>query len=122
MSEHPWKSEDWFSSAWNFNDEVTKDLHFADKIKIHDVTLRDGEQQTGIAFTYDDKMRIAEGLAEAGIHRIEAGLALSNAQVRARLPGRRGWTGAPQRGQGHDRHHGQSQEPEPPDRSYGIDR
>jgi isopropylmalate/homocitrate/citramalate synthase len=74
MSEHPWKSEDWFSSAWNFNEEVTKDLHFADEIKIHDVTLRDGEQQTGIAFTYDDKMRIAEGLAEAGIHRIEAGL------------------------------------------------
>jgi len=74
MSEHPWKSENWFSSAWNFNPEVTKDLHFAKQIKIHDVTLRDGEQQTGIAFTYDDKMRIAEGLAEAGIHRIEAGL------------------------------------------------
>ena len=74
MSEHPWKSENWFSSAWNFNPEVTKDLHFANNIKIHDVTLRDGEQQTGIAFTYDDKLRIAEGLAEAGIHRIEAGL------------------------------------------------
>jgi isopropylmalate/homocitrate/citramalate synthase len=74
MSEHPWKSENWFSSAWNFNDEVTKDLNFADNIKIHDVTLRDGEQQTGVAFTFDDKIRIAEGLAEAGIHRIEAGL------------------------------------------------
>ncbi|MGI9259712.1 MAG: LeuA family protein [Gammaproteobacteria bacterium] len=74
MSEHPWKSENWFSSAWNFNDEVTKELNFADNIKIHDVTLRDGEQQTGIAFTFDDKIRIAEGLAEAGIHRIEAGL------------------------------------------------
>lgn len=74
MSEHPWKSENWFSSAWNFNQEVTKDLNFAKEIKIHDVTLRDGEQQTGIAFTYDDKLRIAEGLAEAGIHRIEAGL------------------------------------------------
>ena len=36
--------------------------------------VRQLEQQTGIAFTYDDKMRIAEGLAEAGIHRIEAGL------------------------------------------------
>ncbi len=74
MSEHPWKSDDWFSSAWNFDDEVTKDLNFADTIKIHDVTLRDGEQQTGVAFTYDEKLRIAEGLAEAGIHRIEAGL------------------------------------------------
>jgi len=74
MSEHPWKSDDWFSSAWNFNDEVTKELNFADTIKIHDVTLRDGEQQTGVAFTFDDKIRIAEALAEAGIHRIEAGL------------------------------------------------
>lgn len=74
MSEHPWKSENWFSSAWNFNPEVTKDLHFPKQIKIHDVTLRDGEQQTGIAFSFDDKLRIAEGLAEAGIHRIEAGL------------------------------------------------
>ena len=74
MSEHPWKSDDWFSSAWNFNEEVTKDLRFAENIKIHDVTLRDGEQQTGVAFTFDDKLRIAEGLAEAGIHRIEAGL------------------------------------------------
>jgi len=74
MSEQPWKSDDWFSSAWNFNDEVTKDLNFAETIKIHDVTLRDGEQQTGVAFTFDDKLRIAEGLAEAGIHRIEAGL------------------------------------------------
>ena len=74
MSEHPWKSDDWFSSAWNFNEEVTKDLRFAENIKIHDVTLRDGEQQTGVAFTFDDKLRIAESLAEAGIHRIEAGL------------------------------------------------
>jgi len=73
MSE-PWKSKDWFTSSWNFVDEVTKDFNFADEIKIHDVTLRDGEQQTGIAFTFDDKIRIAEGLAEAGIHRIEAGL------------------------------------------------
>ena len=74
MSEQPWKNDNWFSSAWNFNDEVTADLNFSDSIKIHDVTLRDGEQQTGVAFTFDDKIRIAEGLAEAGIHRIEAGL------------------------------------------------
>ena len=47
---------------------------FAKKIKFHDVTLRDGEQQTGVIFTKDDKIRIAEGLAEAGVHRIEAGM------------------------------------------------
>ena len=74
MTDKPWKTENWFTSSWNFEDEVTADFKFPDTIKIHDVTLRDGEQQTGIAFSTDDKIRIAEGLAEAGIHRIEAGL------------------------------------------------
>jgi isopropylmalate/homocitrate/citramalate synthase len=74
MSKHPWQSEDWFVSPWNYEKEVTKDFAFPKEIKIHDVTLRDGEQQTGIAYSIDDKIRIAEGLAEAGIHRIEAGL------------------------------------------------
>ena len=84
MSEHPWKTDDWFSSAWNYDKEVTKDLNFADSIKIHDVTLRDGEQQTGIAYNFDDKLRIAEALAEAGVHRIEAGLpAVSEADKKA---------------------------------------
>jgi isopropylmalate/homocitrate/citramalate synthase len=74
MSEQPWKSDKWFVSPWNFAPEVTKDFRFADQIKIHDITLRDGEQQTGVIFTQDDKIRIAEALAEAGIHRIEAGM------------------------------------------------
>ena len=43
-------------------------------VTINDTTLRDGEQQTGIIMTLDDKIRIAEALAEAGVHRIEAGL------------------------------------------------
>lgn len=74
MSDQPWKQDNWFVSPWNFEDEVRGNLHFPEKIQIHDITLRDGEQQTGIAFTRDDKIRIAEGLAEAGVHRIEAGM------------------------------------------------
>jgi len=54
--------------------EVTEGLTPPAKVKIHDVTLRDGEQQAGITFTKDDKVRIAEKLAEAGVHRIEAGM------------------------------------------------
>lgn len=80
----PWKSDDWFSSPWNFLDEVTGDFEFADQVQVHDVTLRDGEQQAGVVFDADDKIRIAEALAEAGIHRIEAGLpAVSSADERA---------------------------------------
>lgn len=74
MSSEPWKSDKWFVSPWNFAEEVRASLRFADKIQIHDITLRDGEQQTGIVFTKDDKVRIAEALAEAGVHRIEAGM------------------------------------------------
>jgi isopropylmalate/homocitrate/citramalate synthase len=70
----PWKSENWFGSPWNFMEEVTRDNHPPAHVKIHDITLRDGEQQTGIIFTKEDKIRIAEKLAEVGVHRIEAGM------------------------------------------------
>jgi isopropylmalate/homocitrate/citramalate synthase len=74
MADQPWKTNDWFVSEWNYADEVRKELKFAPSIKVHDVTLRDGEQQTGIILNKDDKIRIAEALAEAGVHRIEAGM------------------------------------------------
>src|SRR5580693_4700928 len=74
MSNTPWKTEKWFTSPWNYDESVQKQLHFPKQIKFHDITLRDGEQQTGVIFTKDDKIRIAEGLAEAGVHRIEAGM------------------------------------------------
>ncbi len=69
-----YKTEKWFTSPWNFADEVRAQLDFAPKIELHDVTLRDGEQQAGVTFRSDDKIRIAEKLAEAGVHRIEAGM------------------------------------------------
>ncbi len=74
MANQPWKTDNWFVSPWNFADEVRKEFKFAPKIKVHDITLRDGEQQAGIEFNLDDKIAIAEALAEAGVHRIEAGM------------------------------------------------
>ena len=74
MTDTPWKTENWHTSPWNFAPEVTAEWNFPEKIQIHDVTLRDGEQQAGLAFDFDDKIRIAEALAEAGVHRIEAGM------------------------------------------------
>src|SRR5579859_6690755 len=74
MSQEPWKTDQWFVSPWNFESAVQEQLHFPKQIKFHDITLRDGEQQTGVIFTKDDKIRIAEALAEAGVQRIEAGM------------------------------------------------
>jgi isopropylmalate/homocitrate/citramalate synthase len=74
MSQQPWKTDKWFVSPWDFESAVLDQLHFPKQIKFHDITLRDGEQQTGVIFTKDDKIRIAEALAEAGVHRIEAGM------------------------------------------------
>ncbi len=70
----PWNTEMWFTSPWNFDGEVRKQVKFDPHPRFHDVTLRDGEQQAGVIFSKDDKIRIAEALAEVGIHRIEAGM------------------------------------------------
>ena len=70
----PWKSDKWFTSPWNFAEEVTSGFSFAKDIKFHDVSLRDGEQQAGLAFTKDQKVALAEKLAEIGMPRIEVGM------------------------------------------------
>jgi isopropylmalate/homocitrate/citramalate synthase len=80
----PWHTDRWFTSPWNHDPEVATSLSFPERITVHDVTLRDGEQQAGVEFTADDKVRIAEALSEAGVHRIEAGLpAVSAADAEA---------------------------------------
>jgi len=81
----PWKTDRWFSSPWNYLPEVREALHFPEQIRIHDVTLRDGEQQTGIVFRRQEKVAIAKKLAEAGVHRIEAGMPAVSAEDEAAI-------------------------------------
>src|SRR5207253_2736509 len=84
MTEEPWKSDQYFVSPWNYQPEVTAEFSPPAKLDVHDVTLRDGEQQAGIEFQPDEKFRIAERLAEAGVQRIEAGMpAVSPADAEA---------------------------------------
>lgn len=65
----------------NFNEEpeVKEQYSFSPELSIVDCTLRDGEQQAGVVFTKEDKVRIAKKLDEIGIPEIEAGMpAVSN--------------------------------------------
>ena len=43
------------------------------EVKLYDTTLRDGSQAEDIAFTVEDKLRIARKIDELGIHYIEGG-------------------------------------------------
>ena len=81
----PWKTENWHVSPWNYLEEVTKDFQPPKQVKVHDITLRDGEQQAGIIFTKDDKIRIAEKLSEIGVQRIEAGMPAVSANDEAAI-------------------------------------
>lgn len=85
MAGQPWKTDKWFTSPWNHEKEVRQQFHFPENIRIHDVTLRDGEQQTGIVFRREEKVRIAKALSAAGVHRIEAGMPAVSASDEAAI-------------------------------------
>jgi len=74
MNENYYKENEWWASPFNDEPEVKSSIKLAEKIEIHDATLRDGEQTPGVVFSVDDKIRIAEMLNEVGIERIEAGM------------------------------------------------
>jgi len=81
--QHPWKTNKWFVSPWCYLPAVRKGFKFSPKIKIHDVTLRDGEQQTAVVFRREEKIEIAKLLDTMGIHRIEAGMPAVSPQDKA---------------------------------------
>ena len=80
-----YKTDKWFVSPWCYLPEVRKGFDFPAKIRIHDVTLRDGEQQTGVIFRREEKVEIAKQLAALGVQRIEAGMPAVSQQDRAAI-------------------------------------
>jgi isopropylmalate/homocitrate/citramalate synthase len=81
----PWKTDKWYVSPWCYLPEVRQNDRFAPKIKIHDVTLRDGEQQTAVVFRREEKVAIAKQLDALGVHRIEAGMPAVSEQDKAAI-------------------------------------
>lgn len=84
MSE-PWKTGQWFTSCWNHAEEVNTTRQLPARIRFHDVTLRDGEQQAGVMFDGSERLAIARRLAAAGVHRIEVGMPAESVEDAALL-------------------------------------
>jgi isopropylmalate/homocitrate/citramalate synthase len=81
MSDTPWDEPGrFFTSPWNHLPEARKGLAFPETVRFHDVTLRDGEQQAGVALAPEDKLAIARRLSAAGVDRIEAGMPIVSPQ------------------------------------------
>ncbi len=71
-----------FSAVSPYN--AASRVKLPEKIVVYDSTLRDGEQMPGVHFTIEQKVTIAQRLAEAGVHQIEAGFpAVSEQEMEA---------------------------------------
>lgn len=67
-------------SPLNFDDEVIADFR-GKTVQIHDVTLRDGEQTVGVAYSPEERVAIAEALSDIGIHRLEIGMPPASPEI-----------------------------------------
>nr|WP_306264799.1 hypothetical protein [Pararhizobium sp. IMCC3301] len=80
MRDNHFEDGKWWVSPYNFVPEVRDALDLPPKVEIHDATLRDGEQTPGVVFSVDDKVAIAQMMADIGVERIEAGMPAVSAQ------------------------------------------
>jgi methanogen homocitrate synthase len=70
----PWiKEEEFWVSPFNYAEDVRDLPYMPERVLLHDTTLRDGEQTSGVVFRMEQKVEIAKFLDNIGVSRIEAG-------------------------------------------------
>jgi len=74
VSNSYFRENEWWVSPYDLIPEVQSKFELPVRVRIHDATLRDGEQTPGVVFSVAGKIAIAEKLAEVGVERIEAGM------------------------------------------------
>ena len=58
-------------TPYNWLDEIRKEFELPKRVYIHDVTLREGDQQPYIGLKKDEKIRLAQALDDLGVASIE---------------------------------------------------
>lgn len=71
----------WWMSPFNLEHEVAAPFK-GRSVQLHDVTLRDGEQTVGVAYSPEERVEIALALDEVRVPRIEIGLPPVSEEVR----------------------------------------
>jgi isopropylmalate/homocitrate/citramalate synthase len=67
------KVSETFVSPLNFHETVQARARYPEQVMICDVTLREGEQTTGVSFSLEEKLALARRLDDIGVGQIEIG-------------------------------------------------
>ena len=66
-----WLTDKYWVTEFNYLEEVRKQFTLPEKVRIHDVTLREAEQTPHVALKSDEKLRIYEALDDMGVYSVE---------------------------------------------------
>ena len=69
--ENSWRTDKYWVTQHNYLDEVRSQFTLPEKVRIHDVTLREAEQAPHVVLRPEEKLRIYEALDEMGVYSVE---------------------------------------------------
>ena len=67
----PWLTDKWWTTPHNYVTELRDQFTLPERVNVHEVTLREGEQSPGVTFTKNDKKKIAQALDALGVYSLE---------------------------------------------------